>query len=93
MALTQQVTGLLVPLQDEGPEKTACKGDVVNVDGEHSLVAIRASRGSADVNMANGKLSSMVGVGTFDIEDLLVGSRCPQHAFLARSSEVVGADC
>jgi hypothetical protein len=58
---------------------------VVNVDGERSLVAIRASEGSAEASLGSGQLSASLAVGAFEIEDLLVGPKCPDHAYLARS--------
>lgn len=58
---------------------------VVNVDGEQSLIVIRASSGSTDVSLGEGHFSTSLAVGAFEIEDLLVGKRCPEHGYLARS--------
>ena len=63
---------------------------VVNVDGERALVAVRATGGSADAALGAAHLSASVAVSLFEIEDLLVGSRCPAHAYLARSFEAPG---
>ena len=59
--------------------------EVVNVDSERSLVVIRASKGSTDMSMGDGHFSISLAVDAFEIEDLLVGPRCPAHAYLARS--------
>lgn len=59
--------------------------EVVNVDSERSLVVIRASKGSTDLSMGDGHFSASLAVDAFEIEDLLVGPRCPAHAYLARS--------
>ena len=59
--------------------------EVVNVDSERSLVVIRASKGSTDLSMGDGHFSASLAVDAFEIEDLLVGPRCPTHAYLARS--------
>ncbi len=58
---------------------------VVNVDGEQSLIVIRASSGSTDLSLGEGHFSTSLAVGAFEIEDLLVGKRCPEHGYLARS--------
>ena len=60
---------------------------VVNVDGERALVAVRATGGSADASLGAAHMAAGVAVGSFEIEDLLVGARCPAHAYLARSFE------
>lgn len=60
---------------------------VVNVDGERALVAVRATGGSADASLGAAHMAASVAVGSFEIEDLLVGARCPAHAYLARSFE------
>ena len=62
-------------------------GGVVNVDSEESLLVVRASAGSADASVGGPHLSASVAVGRFEIEDLLVGARCPAHRYLARSFE------
>ncbi len=59
--------------------------EFVNVDSERSLVVIRASKGSTDMSMGDGHFSVSLAVDAFEIEDLLVGPRCPTHAHLARS--------
>lgn len=58
---------------------------VVNVEGEQSLIVIRASSGSTDLSLGGGHFSTSLAVGAFEIEDLLVGKRCPDHGYLARS--------
>ncbi len=63
----------------------------VNVDGERSLVAVRATGGSADAALGAAHMAAGVAVASFEIEDLLVGARCPAHAYLARSFEAPGA--
>jgi len=62
-------------------------GGVVNVDGEESLLVMRASAGSADASVGGPHLFSSVAIGRFEIEDLLVGGRCARHRYLARSFE------
>ena len=59
--------------------------EVVNADNERSLIVIRASGGSTDLSMGDGHFSTSLAVDGFEIEDLLVGPRCPRHAYLARS--------
>ena len=59
--------------------------EVVNADNERSLIVIRASGGSTDLSMGDGHVSTSLAVDAFEIEDLLVGPRCPRHAYLARS--------
>lgn len=59
---------------------------MVNVDGEQSLVVVRASGGSTTVNTGPNSLSASVAIGSFEIEDLLVGAVCLEHSYLARSS-------
>jgi hypothetical protein len=58
---------------------------VVNVDGECSLVVLRASGGSTDLSLGDGHFSTSMAVGAFEIEDLLVGQKCPEHGYVARS--------
>lgn len=58
---------------------------MVNVDGERALVAVRATGGAADASLGGAHMAASVAVGSFEIEDLLVGPRCPAHAYLARS--------
>ena len=55
------------------------------MDSERSLIVIRASRGTTDLSMGDGHFSTSLAVDVFEIEDLLVGPRCPEHAYLARS--------
>ena len=55
------------------------------MDNERSLIVIRASGGSTDLSMGDGHFSTSLAVDAFEIEDLLVGPRCPRHAYLARS--------
>ena len=62
-------------------------GGVVNVDSEHSLLVVRASAGSVQATVGGPHLSATVAVGSFEIEDLLVGARCYEHRYLARSFE------
>lgn len=59
--------------------------EVVNADNERSLIVIRASKGSTDLSMGDGHFSTSLAVDAFEIEDLLVGPRCPEHGYLARS--------
>ena len=59
--------------------------EVVNADDERSLIVIRASKGSTDLSMGDGHFSTSLAVDAFEIEDLLVGPRCPEHGYLARS--------
>ncbi len=61
------------------------KGGVINVDGEESLLVVRASEGSADATVGGPHLFASFAIGRFEIEDLLVGPKCPGHRYLARS--------
>ncbi len=65
--------------------KLTDSSSMVNVDGEQSLIVIRASSGSTDLSLCGGHFSTSLAVGAFEIEDLLVGKRCPEHGYLARS--------
>lgn len=71
------------------PSLTGISGaaDIVNVDGELSLIVVRASAGQATAEVAEAHVAASVTVGSFEIEDLLVGSRCPDLGYLARSFE------
>lgn len=80
-------------MQEPGSDKaTALKlaessggGGVINIDGEESLLVVRASAGSADANIGGPHLSASFAIGRFEIEDLLVGRKCGSHRYLARS--------
>lgn len=61
------------------------KGGVINVDGEESLLVVRASAGSADATVGGPHLFASFAIGRFEIEDLLVGQKCSSHKYLARS--------
>ena len=58
---------------------------MVNVDGEESLLVVRASAGSADATVGGPHLSASFAIGRFEIEDLLVGPKSGSHKYLARS--------
>ena len=60
---------------------------LINVDGERPLICVRASGAHSEISLAQERLSIGVAVGTFEIEDLLVGPRCKRHSHLARSYE------
>lgn len=73
-----------------GADKTSSlshgpKEGVINVDGEESLLVVRASAGSADATVGGPHLFASFAIGRFEIEDLLVGPKCPGHKYLARS--------
>ena len=76
------------PVTAAAPAKNKIPYDqtMVNVDGEQSLVVVRASGGSTSVAMGPSSMSADVAIGSFEIEDLLVGSVCMEHSYLARSS-------
>lgn len=78
------------PVAGSGPLGAAHTAGVVNIDGEHSLLVVRASAGTADAAVGGPHLSASVAIGRFEIEDLLVGAVCPQHKYLARSFEAPG---
>lgn len=80
------------PLAAPRIRDVAGAADIVNVDGEMSLIVVRASGGSATAQVAEAHVAACVGVGSFEVEDLLVGPRCPAMAYLARSFEI-GAPC
>ena len=67
------------------PSNLTSAREVVNADNERSLIVIRASGGSTDLSMGDGHFSTSLAVDAFEIEDLLVGPRCPRHAYLAHS--------
>ncbi|KAK9815130.1 hypothetical protein WJX73_008307 [Symbiochloris irregularis] len=75
------------PIAAPSPSEGSGAADMVNVDGETSLIVIRASGGQATAEMADDHLTAGVVVGAFEIEDLLVGARCPTLSYLARSFE------
>ena len=70
------------PLKDKVPYEQ----NIVNIDEEHSLVAVRASGGDSTVAIGPNSLAADVAIGAFEIEDLLVGPVCVQNSYLARSS-------
>lgn len=71
---------------------------VVNVDGERSLIAIKALQGGVGLLMASDGMEATAHMGSFEIEDLLAGGRSLQHRHLATSvplndaAERVGQD-
>ena len=78
---------LLVQASDTAslPAEDGEEEGVVNVDGERSLILVRASKGSADASIGGPHLSASVAIGAFEIEDLLASARCRSHRYLARS--------
>ena len=60
---------------------------MVNVDGERPLICVRASGAHSEISLGPHRIGIGVAIGTFEIEDLLVGPRCKQHSHLARSYE------
>ena len=75
------------------PSNLTSTREVVNADNERSLIVIRASGGSTDLSMGDGHFSTSLAVDAFEIEDLLVGPRCPRHAYLARSFVATRKTC
>ena len=75
------------PIAPPTPNEATGAADMVNVDGETSLIVIRASGGQATAEVADTHLTAGVVVGAFEIEDLLVGARCAPLSYLARSFE------
>ena len=73
------------PLIEPQAKTVSRSGDIVNVDNEVSLVVVRAAGGSATAQIADAHVAAGVAVGSFEIEDLLVGSRCSTLGYLARS--------
>lgn len=71
---------------------------VVNVDGERSLIAIKALQGGVGLLVASDGMEATAHMGSFEIEDLLAGGRSLQHRHLATSvplddaAEQVGQD-
>ena len=63
----------------------------MNMDGEVGLVAVRFTQGSAGAKMGEAHMEAGVSLGRFEIQDLLVGPRSRNLAFLARSFETGGA--
>ena len=81
-------SGLGVHLQNGQPAEEAVSGDkVVNIDGERSLLVVRAAEGSAEAAVGTGQLSSSLAIGQFEVQDLLAGSMSLHHKHLARSFE------
>lgn len=76
------------PITAAAPPKDRVPYDqtMVNVDGEQSLIVVRASGGSTTVTTGPNSMSASVAIGSFEIEDLLVGAVCLEHSYLARSS-------
>lgn len=60
---------------------------IVNVDSERPLICVRASGAHSEISLGPHRIGIGVAIGTFEIEDLLVGPRCKQHSHLARSYE------
>lgn len=73
------------PLVSPQANSISHSSDIVNIDNELSLIVVRASGGSATAQIADAHISARVAVGAFEIEDLLVGSRCAALGYLARS--------
>jgi len=68
-------------------------GHRISLEGEQSLIAVRASGAEADFAYGKQHLHIGCAISRFQIEDVLVGRRCPEHRFLARSydaSQVIG---
>lgn len=73
-------------MQDDAPVVSNRQGlAAVHLPAEVGLIAVRST--GVDVDFSYGATHLGVGcaVGRFEIEDLLVGSRCAPHRFLARS--------
>ena len=76
----------LVALQDQGDVASNRRGlAAVHLPAEVSLIAVRSTGVDVDFSYGPTHLSVGCAVGRFEIEDLLVGSRCAPHRFLARS--------
>ena len=74
-------------------QAVSSSGDIVNVDKEVSLIVVRASGGSAFARVSEAHVAASVTVGSFEIEDLLVGARCSALGYLARSFQTGNPLC
>ena len=81
------------PLAAPPVQNVTGAADIVNIDDEISLVVVRASGGRASARVSDPHVAASVGVGSFEIEDLLVGSRSPAMGYLARSFETGAVTC
>lgn len=72
--------------QSSSPLKVR-RTSVVNIDGEQSLLVVKAAEGSVDALVGDDQLSATLAIGQFEIKDLLSGSQCHKHKYLAHSYE------
>lgn len=86
LQFSEDEDGEPVPAAAPGKDRVPYDQTVVNVDGEQSLIVLRASGGSTAVTTGPNSMSASVAIGSFEIEDLLVVSVCLEHSYLARSS-------
>ena len=86
LQFTEDEDGEPVTAAAPAKDKVPYDQTMVNVDGEQSLVVVRASGGSTTVSTGPNSMSASVAIGSFEIEDLLVGAVCLEHSYLARSS-------
>lgn len=59
---------------------------MVNVDGEVALIVLRAAGGTCRFTYGAAGMTVHTALTTLEIEDLLVGPRCPMNRFLASSA-------
>ncbi|KAL4447306.1 hypothetical protein ABPG77_007339, partial [Micractinium sp. CCAP 211/92] len=73
------------PGGDGAPTPPAMPEGFVSVDGEVPLIVLRASGGTCRFSYGAAGMTVHTALGSLEIEDLLVGQRCPRNRFLASS--------
>ena len=69
-----------------GDKKVAPSPGVINIDGEHSLVTIKASSTTATASIGQTHIAANLALGSFEIQDSLASAVAPSLQYLARSS-------
>ena len=59
---------------------------VINIDGEHSLVTIKASSTTATASIGPSHIAANIALGSFEIQDSLASAAAPSLRYLARSA-------
>ncbi len=69
-----------------GSKPALASPGVINVDGEHSLVVIKASSTTAVASIGQTHVSANLALGSFEIQDSLASMDAPSLRYLARSA-------
>ena len=73
-------------MQDQAAAgRVQSRAGVVHLPAETGLIAVRSTGVDVDFSYGSTHMGAGCAVRRFEIEDLLVGSRCAPHRFLARS--------